>query len=328
MNLIVLGRRGSGPYSYRLGAGPLIDSEGLGNRAKSFDEKPYMDIGTVVRSEKAFNVGDIVNVGVDSVTQSSRKGRDVYTIQAQDVLGEGFGEGPASLETLSLLTKSHPPIPWPHKVAFSGDCIHVSIPSLEDEVIYKADEWPEGWLIHSPSALMGDMADTSYPIRLAESLRPYWGPVAAAMLKGLEYEVEEEKKEEVHESEDDAEPLIEPKKVKDTFHKPTVTKALEVALRALELVSKEKSTWTGARGMGLDHGTPVESPHGPTRLVNESALPDWDLKQRPGTDPEKPWPKKAKNGSKSKNDIHEKVKTEEGDEGDLDIDGQAATLSI
>ena len=101
-----------------------------------------------------------------------------------------------------------------------------------------------------------------------------------------------------------------------------------MALRALELVSKEKSTWTGARGMGLDHGTPVESPHGPTRLVNESALPDWDLKQRPGTDPEKPWPKKAKNGSKSKNDIHEKVKTEEGDEGDLDIDGQAATLSI
>ncbi len=328
VNLIVLDRRGSGPFSYRLGAGPLIDSEGLGNRAKSFDEKPYMDIGTVVRSDKAFNVGDIVNVGVDSVTQSSRKGRDVYTIQAQDVIGEGFGEGPASLETLSLLTKSHPPIPWPHEVSLSGDCVHVSIPSLNDEIIYKAHEWPEGWFIHSPSAIMGDMADTAYPIRLAESLRPYWSPVAGAMLKGLEYEPEEEKKEEVHESQDDAEPLIEPKKIKDTFHKPTVTKALEVALRALELVSKERTTWTGSRGMGFDQGTPTESPHGPTSLVNESTLPDWDLKQRPAEDPEKPWPKKSKNNSKSQDDIHEKVKTEEGDEGDLDIDAESATLSI
>jgi hypothetical protein len=116
--------------------------------------------------------------------------------------------------------------------------------------------------------------------------------------------------------------------VKDTFHKPTVTKGLEVALRALELLSKEKTTWTGARGMGFDQGSPTESPHGPTSLVSESTLPDWDLRQRPTEDPEKPWDKRVKNSSKSKDDIHEKVKTEEGDEGDLDIDGEAATLSI
>ncbi len=148
------------------------------------------------------------------------------------------------------------------------------------------------------------------------------------MLKGLEYEPEEEKKEEVHESEDDAEPLIKPTKVKDTFHKPTVTKALEVALRSLELLNKERTTSTGARGMGFDLGTPTESPHGPTSLVNESTLPDWDLKQRPAEDPEKPWSKKVKNSPKSKDDIHEKVKTEQGDEGDLDVDYEASPEKV
>lgn len=326
LNFIVLDRKGKGPYSYRLGAGPLIDNEGLGNRAKSHDEKPYMDIGTIVRSQKPFNIGDIVNVGIDSVTQSTRNGRDVYTIQAQDIEGEGFGEGPASLETLSLLTKSYAPIQWPHGVTIRGDQVAVTLPALNDEVLYKIDEWPEGWLIHSPQALMGDMSDNSYSIRLSESVRPFWSPVAAALLKGLEYE-DTEKKEEVHESSEEAEPLIEPKKIKDTFHKPTVTKALEVALRALEVISKERTTWTGARGMGMDYGTPGSSPRGPTDLVSESTIPDWDMRERPMTDPEKTWQQQSKN-NKDKNKIEEKLETEEGEEGQLTVDSDEASLVI
>ena len=65
--------------------------------------------------------------------------------------------------------------------------------------------------------------------------------------------------------------------MKDTFHKPKKEELLRgfaLALRALDLIAKERVTSTGARGMGLDHGTPVESPRGPTKLVNESALPD------------------------------------------------------
>ena len=333
VNLIVLDRRGKGPFSYRLGAGPLLDNEGLGNRAKSVDDKPYMDIGTVVRSDKTFNVGDIVNVGVDSVSQSSRKGRDVFTIQAQDVIGEGYGEGPASLETLSLLTKSHPPILWPHQITMVDNDIHINLISIEDEVIYKSNEWPEGWQIHSPMALMGDMTDSDYAIRLSESLRPFWAPIAGAMLKGMDCGLEEEKKEEVHESEEDAEPLIEPKKIKDTFQKPgddeeTIKRALNVAIRALDILNKERTTSTGARGMGVDFGTPVESPRGPTRLVNESAVPDWDMRPRPSTDPEKPWEKKAKENGKTQDGVHEVLETDSGEEAELDIDEDSATLSI
>jgi hypothetical protein len=60
---------------------------------------------------------------------------------------------------------------------------------------------------------------------------------------------------------------------------------------------------SGGRGLGIDVGDGTESPRGPTTLISEQSLPDWDMKRRPGTDPEKPddYPgrakKKVRNGS-------------------------------
>ena len=59
--------------------------------------------------------------------------------------------------------------------------------------------------------------------------------------------------------------------------KPNQTKkALEVIVRALDKISKERMTWTGPKGLGIDVGTPQESPRGPTQLRDESTLPDFD----------------------------------------------------
>ena len=56
--------------------------------------------------------------------------------------------------------------------------------------------------MHSP------LASNGYLIRLSESQRPYWSPIAGAILKA-----DLEVKEEVHESQGDGKPLIQPKKV-------------------------------------------------------------------------------------------------------------------
>ena len=76
----------------------------------------------------------------------------------------------------------------------------------------------------------------------------------------------------------------------DRLLKPTTKKALEIITRALDQLAKEKLTWTGPRGLGIDVGTPIESPSGPTRLTEESNLPDYDgdKKTYPEHDKKKP----------------------------------------
>ena len=56
--------------------------------------------------------------------------------------------------------------------------------------------------------------------------------------------------------------------------------------RALERLEKGHSNMAG-RGLGIDVGGGVESPRGPTKLVAEQSLPDWDMKDRPTEDSEK-----------------------------------------
>ena len=175
-----------------------------------------MDVGTLFRSSEAFNVGDIVKLNVSSVSQRSRDGEDIFTVQGSGI-GEGFGEGPASIETLSMLSKSFPPLAWPHRVQVVGvedngfeRAVVVSLPSLDDDVIYKVHEWPDGWQVHSPETVMGDLGKGDYPVRLAESLRPFWSPVVAAMLKGMCLDPEEKKEAVVEDKGDEGEPLIEP----------------------------------------------------------------------------------------------------------------------
>ena len=102
-----------------------------------------------------------------------------------------------------------------------------------------------------------------------------------------------------------------------------MVKALEIALRALDVIAKEKMTWTGARGLGIDMATPVESPRGPTKLRDESTLPDYDMRPRPGEDPEKPMP----GGKKGKERVtHAKMTTNEGESVDFDIENDQPTV--
>ena len=39
--------------------------------------------------------------------------------------------------------------------------------------------------------------------------------------------------------------------------------------------------------MYIDYATPIESPTGPTSLRDDSTMPDFDNRHRPGEDPEK-----------------------------------------
>ena len=113
-------------------------------------------------------------------------------------------------------------------------------------------------------------------------------------------------------------------KEKSILLKPKMVKALEIALKALDTIAKEKMTWTGAKGLGIDFGTPDESPRGPTKLRDESTLPDFDMRPRPGEDPEKP----MSNNKKGKHKLeHAKLQTDEEESFDFDIENGQPVIS-
>ena len=108
---------------------------------------------------------------------------------------------------------------------------------------------------------------------------------------------------------DDEDLLIKPEKKK---------KALELIERALDIISKEKMTWTGPKGLGIDVGTPQESPRGPTKLTDEKTLPDFDG--------EKEGKSKVKDKSKDRLN-HIKLQTEEGENISIDYDNEQPIVS-
>jgi hypothetical protein len=136
--------------------------------------------------------------------------------------------------------------------------------------------------VHSP------LAKSNYLIRLAESQRQYWSPVAGAMLKAG---VEIAEKEEVHESKGDGKPLIQPDKEENTDWWKRKEKQ-KVLVKGLVLLDKfMKSTAgsvgvsnAGAKGLAIDYATPLESPTGATNLHDEKTMPDFDNRKRPGED--------------------------------------------
>ena len=123
------------------------------------------------------------------------------------------------------------------------------------------------------------LSDNGYLIRLSESQRPFWSPIVGILLKA---NMEIEEKAEVHESEDDAEPLIEPKKVKGTDwkKKAVMVKGLEVAMRLLTKsgVGAVGASNSGTKGLGIDYATPIESPSGPTNITDNKTMPDYDVR--------------------------------------------------
>ena len=279
--LMVLERRGSGPYTYRLGTGPIVQDEHLGSRGIEVDGDTYMEMGAAFDSPDKYDVGDHVRVNVISVGEMETDGHKLYTITGSEIEGEAEGEGLVSQETLSILAKSEPK-QWLCEVDRALSGIRITMP--QGDVVYKATHSGGFWSVHSP------LANNHYLIRLSESQRPYWSPVAGAILKGG---VEITEKEEVHESEDDAEPLIEPTKVKGTDFWNRKKKVRKVLVKGLVLVEKmlNKSgvgavgqSSSGPKGLGIDYATPIESPTGPTNLHDSKTMPDYSGQKKIGED--------------------------------------------
>lgn len=276
--LRVLERRGNGPYTYRLGTGPITQEEKIGSRAVESKGDTYMDVGVAFNSPDKYNEGDHVRVNAPNVSKvESSDGETIYTLTGSEIQGEAEGEGLVSRETLGLLAKSEP-ARWLCEVQRASTGIRVMMP--QGDVVYKATNSGQHWAVHSP------LADNNYLIRLAESQRVYWSPVAAALLKA-----DVEIKEEVHETEGEGEPLIEPKKVEDTnwWKEKQKTKVLVKGLQLIERLMKSGvgavgQSSTGTMGLGIDYATPIESPMGPTNLNDRKTMPDFDNRKYEGED--------------------------------------------
>jgi len=282
--LRVLDRRGNGPYTYRLGTGPITQAEKIGNRAVESEGETYMDVGVAFNSPEKYNKGDHVRVNAANVSKvESVDEETVYTLTGSEIIGEAEGEGLVSRETLGLLAKSLDS-QWLCEVHRAKSGIRVVMP--QGDVVYKATESQGHWSVHSP------LSSNSYLVRLSESQRAYWSPIAGALLKAnLDIaESDNEDKAEVHESQGDGKPLISPKKIKDSEWKDREKQM--VMVKGLQLIEKLLKSGvgavgqssTGTMGLGIGYATPIESPMGPTNLHDEKTMPDYDNKKRPGED--------------------------------------------
>ena len=312
INLIILDKRGKNRPTYRLGAGPVIDNEGIENETTEYDGKTYLDVGTV-SSSKNFEEGDIVEVKVSNVSHKERGGRDVYTLTPLKIVGEGEGESSVSMETLGLLSKSMRPLHFPHDVVVNDDEVVVSIPN-HDEVHYTLEKSHGGFWVHSPTTELSDLGGGQSSVDMSESLKPFWGQVVSMLLKGKIERIKKPipSKESQDEVQEDAEVLDD----ENLVLKPKMERGLDLIERALDILEKNQFGFaTGAQGLGIDVGSLTESPRGPTRLEGEESMPDYDMRARPTEDAERPYPNikrhKKKKGSQSHDsDKKEHVKVE------------------
>ena len=340
MDVMIIDKRGTGPYMYRLGIGPINDNnaESLGNRAAKHGGKWYMDVGTISRERKPYLEGDFVRVSISSVTSKEREGEEVYDIQPVKILGESTTLATDSVETLNVLTKSYTPIIYPHDILVKSDKVEIHIDHMEDIVIYKAQRWDNSWVLYDPISAVNDLSDSDYAIQMSESLRPFWQPIAGLTLNNLikvdfnprdsneksRDEKEDEKEDKLLE---DAFTVEKPKKKdSDQILKPEMTKMLVSALTIIDdILAKEKSTWTGARGLGIGLGTPDSAPRGPTELTNETNTLDYDMRHRDEDESDKPKEVKATGEIQPKQEL---VETDDGEEGEIRVTEEEAVLDI
>lgn len=159
----------------------------------------------------------------------------------------------------------------------------------------------------NPKSILGDISSSDYSLRLAKSLEEHWRLVYDELLKEeLEVKDEDEIEPEIDEEEESA-GILKPSD-DSRLLKPEMVKMLLKIESSLDRLAKNKSTWTGARGLGIDLGSDTASPRGPTELTNESALPDWDMKKRPTEDPERAedYPGREKKIASQYNDFDDK----------------------
>lgn len=318
-NFIILDRRGEGPYTYQLGAGPINNASVIGNRAITLENKDYMDIGTARGQQKLFKVGAIVRAKITGINKKLRGGRDVFNVHVQEITGEGEGEGPASTESLDLLTKSFSPILIPHDIDLEGDQIKVILKDI-DTVNYTVENIGDKWFLQSATTDLGDLYKSNYSLNLADSLQPYWGPLASLMVQGYlqKLEMDEKHPPSRKRQENQSAGVLDADDEKRLL-KPSTKKAAEIFSRAVDILTKEKMTWTGPRGLGIDMATPVESPGGPTKLTEDYNLPDYDGKKRYDDDYEEEETKKPIN--------HMELNTNEGEALVFDKNKDEVTIS-
>tara|TARA_R110000803_G_scaffold116030_1_gene184642 strand:- start:511 stop:1182 length:672 start_codon:yes stop_codon:yes gene_type:complete len=223
------------------------------------------------------------------------------------------------------MTKSFAPILIPHDLEYNDGVLQVILKDV-DTVSYQVSRIEDHWYLHNPSAALGDLTKSNYSLTLAESLHPYWHPLAPLMLEGhlVKSNVMDEEEIPTREQQEDESAGILEEKDDNRLLKPSTKKALEVISRALDLLAKEKLTWTGPRGLGIDMATPVESPSGPTKLTEESNLPDYDGKKRPEEQE-----RDVDSGDDKKKPItHIEMKTDADESIVLDDEDGTPTLSV
>jgi hypothetical protein len=160
----------------------------------------------------------------------------------------------------------------------------------------------------NPRAILGELNNSDYTLTLTKSLEKYWRPAFYEMIK-------EEKDEDDSEDEDvisdhrakvmeqESAGILKPKKDPNLLLKPNMMKnIIEIIERSMDALEKGHFPMTGGKGLGIDVGSDMSSPRGPTKLTNEATLPDWDMKERPQQDPEKPekYPNREKKALETK----------------------------
>ena len=252
-----------------LGIGPILTEDALeiGNRARKLDGEHYMDVGKLTHS--GTKKGDYITVKITGVSARKRNGLKIYTLQSPRYLKNSESGATDSIDSLEIIQNKRRGN-LPHKVRVKKGSIHID--SSVGHVVY--DTEPEG----NAFILKDADAPNDYVLRLVESQVEYWEPLAAVLLRA-EAETKKEKKANVV-PEPPANHDKKPKKVLKPSERllkdPKLTKQLTTALETLDAVLKEKITWTGPKGMGIDYATPVESPSGPTKLTEPHHLPDHD----------------------------------------------------
>ena len=143
-------------------------------------------------------------------------------------------------------------------------------------VEYKVESFNDAWYLHEPKSELGDLYKSDYPVQLAESISAYWTPYVPLLMEqilvkmeGKPANLEEQEKESAGLLDEEDERILKPEQKK---------KALDLISRTIDRLAKERMTWTGPKGLGIDMATPIESPQGPTKVTEEKNLPDYDPK--------------------------------------------------
>lgn len=260
-----------------LGIGPLLEDHAkrLGNRCVKYEGEPYMDVGSLVK--EGLEPGQCITVKTSNVTVKGRDNLKVFTLHGVKYIKDAEASSTDSLQTLSMLSgEKNQDVP--HSVRVSKGSVHLDFPA--GHVVYDTEPYGHSFIIKTIDA------PNTYLHTLAESQREYWEPLAAVFLRA-EVETKKTKKANV-EPEPPANHDKTPKKVLKPAERllkdPKLTKQLTSALETLDNILKEKTTFTGPKGLGIDYGTPVESPSGPTENTEGYNLPDHDPGHRQNKD--------------------------------------------